>query len=181
MSSVLPQPAEEVLERRRDGLQHPREDVEEAPRALLATAAAVVAVAVLLPAALAALLVPLVFDLPLLLRVRVVDDDLCGRSCVWLSGFTYMQIRKVKMFRQDNLESRVSSLVGGNGDRSGPGRPRVERDGGRGRRPRALAVRGGVPDDAATHAAHRAEAEHELRWRLELPLTRVNLKIFKAN
>ena len=89
MSSVLPQPAEEVLERRRDGLQHPREDVEEAPRALLATAAAVVAVAVLLPAALAALLVPLVFDLPLLLRVRVVDDDLCGRSCVWLSGFTY--------------------------------------------------------------------------------------------
>ena len=79
LSSVLPQPAEEVLERRRDGLQHPREDVEEAPRALLATAA-VVAVAVLLPAALAAVLVPLVFDLPLLLRVRVMHDDLCGRS-----------------------------------------------------------------------------------------------------
>ena len=88
LSSVLPQPAEEVLERRRDGLQHPREDVEEAPRALLSTA--VVAVAVLLPAALAAVLVPLVFDLPLLLRVRVVDDDLRGPNSVRLSRFTHI-------------------------------------------------------------------------------------------
>ena len=90
LSSVLPQPAEEVLERRRDGLQHPREDVEEAPRALLATAAAVVAVAVLLPAALAAVLVPLVFDLPLLLRVRVMHDDLRGPRWVRLWRFTFI-------------------------------------------------------------------------------------------
>ena len=74
LSSVLPQPAEEVLERRRDGLQHPREDVEETPRTLLA--AAVVAIPVLLAAL--AVLVPLVFDLPLLLRVGVVHDNLAG-------------------------------------------------------------------------------------------------------
>ena len=92
LSSVLPQPAEEVLERRRDGLQHPREDVEEAPRALLATAA-VVAVAVLLPAALAAVLVPLVFDLPLLLRVRVVHDDLRRPRWVRLSRFTQIKLK----------------------------------------------------------------------------------------
>ena len=96
MSSVLPQPAEEVLERRRDGLQHPREDVEEAPRALLSTA--VVAVAVLLPAALAAVLVPLVLDLPLLLRVRVVDDDLRGPNSARLTRFTHNIAERLKCY-----------------------------------------------------------------------------------
>ena len=84
---IFPQPAEKVLKRRRDGLQHPREDVEKAPRALLATAAAVVIV--LVPIVALAILVPIVFDLPLLLRVRVVHDDLwVNSSLARLSRFT---------------------------------------------------------------------------------------------
>ena len=79
--SVIPQPAEKVLERRRDGLQHPRENVEKAPRALLATAA--VAPVLILPAALG-VLVLIVFDLPLLLRV--VHDDLRGQIGLGFQG-----------------------------------------------------------------------------------------------
>ena len=81
---IFPQPAEKVLKRRRDGLQHPREDVEKAPRALLATAAAVVIVLVLIVAL--AILVSIVFDLPLFLRVVrwLLYDDLLGQ--IWL-GF----------------------------------------------------------------------------------------------
>ena len=78
---IFPQPAEKVLKRRRDGLQHPREDVEKAPRALLATAAATVAP--VLPAALG-ILVLIVFDLPLLLRV--VHDDLRGQIGLGFQG-----------------------------------------------------------------------------------------------
>ena len=83
--SVIPQPAEKVLERRRDGLQHPRENVEKAPRALLATAAAAATVApvLVLPAALG-ILVLIVFDLPLLLRV--VHDDLRGQIGLGFQG-----------------------------------------------------------------------------------------------
>ena len=81
--SVIPQPAEKVLERRRDGLQHPRENVEKAPRALLAAAAATVAPVLILPAALG-ILVLIVFDLPLLLRV--VHDDLRGQIGLGFQG-----------------------------------------------------------------------------------------------
>ena len=134
--SVIPQPAEKVLERRRDGLQHPRENVEEAPRAPLATAAAAAAVDPV-PILLAALavLVPIVFDLPLLLRVRVVHDDLwVNSSLARLSRFTSTPLNSqalVFFSRLTRKLCRISfhpSLVRGNWDWAGPGRPRVERN-----------------------------------------------------
>ena len=102
--SIVPQSAEKVFQRRRDGLQHPREDVEEAPRALLATPAAAAVVSVPVPLAALPVLVPIVLRLPLLLRVRVVHDDL------WVklgSAFAHCGTLKRGSFPQDYLESKA--------------------------------------------------------------------------